>query len=126
MAMTPQAQAAWEALDAGIAARYVMERQTGGPSKYGKSSLRYHRAGKTLATLFEQEEGFHLLIILGAKEREKFEANRARFSAEIAAQVDAASTYHDGKWIYFPVCDAANLPDFFALLALKRRPQALL
>ena len=70
--MTPQAQQAYDALKAYIEENYpMMELQAGGPSKYGKTMLRYRRSG-SFCTLYEQEAGFHLLIVLGAKEREKF------------------------------------------------------
>ena len=77
--MTPQARQAYEELKAYIEENYpMMEVQEGGPSKYGKSMLRYRRSG-SFCTLYEQEAGFHLLIVLGAKEREKFEARAGEF-----------------------------------------------
>ena len=100
----------------------MMELQAGGPSKYGKTMLRYRRSG-SFCTLYEQEAGFHLLIVLGAKEREKFEARAGEFLPETLRQYEAATTFHDGKWIYFNVEDGSALEDYRKILAIKRRPK---
>lgn len=121
--MTPQARQAYEELRAYIEENYpMMEVQAGGPSKYGKSMLRYRRSG-SFCTLYEQEAGFHLLIVLGAKEREKFEARAGEFLPETLRQYEAATTFHDGKWVYFNVEDGSVLEDYKKILAIKRRPR---
>ena len=121
--MTPQARQAYEELRAYIEENYpMMEVQEGGPSKYGKSMLRYRRSG-SFCTLYEQEAGFHLLIMLGAKEREKFEARAGEFLPETLRQYEAATTFHDGKWVYFNVEDGSVLEDYKKILAIKRRPR---
>ena len=121
--MTPQARQAYEELKAYIEENYpMMEVQEGGPSKYGKSMLRYRRSG-SFCTLYEQEAGFHLLIVLGAKEREKFEARAGEFLPETLRQYEAATTFHDGKWVYFNVEDGSVLEDYKKILAIKRRPR---
>lgn len=122
--MTPQATQAYHALNAYIQERYPgMEVQTEGKTKYGLSTLRYRKSGRSFCALYEQEEGFTLLIVLGAKERAKFEAAFADFSPSIVQHYLDASTFHDGKWIWFPVENDAYLNDFQALLAIKRRPK---
>lgn len=121
--MTPQARQAYEELRAYIEENYpMMEVQEGGPSKYGKSMLRYRKSG-SFCTLYEQEAGFHLLIVLGAKEREKFEARAGEFLPETLRQYEAATTFHDGKWVYFNVEDGSVLEDYKKILAIKRRPR---
>ena len=121
--MTPQARQAYEELRAYIEENYpMMEVQESGPSKYGKSMLRYRRSG-SFCTLYEQEAGFHLLIVLGAKEREKFEARAGEFLPETLRQYEAATTFHDGKWVYFNVEDGSVLEDYKKILAIKRRPR---
>ena len=121
--MTPQARQAYEELKAYIEENYpMMEVQEGGPSKYGKSMLRYRRSG-SFCTLYEQEAGFHLLIVLGAKEREKFEARAGEFLPETLRQYEAATTFHDGKGVYFNVEDGSVLEDYKKILAIKRRPR---
>lgn len=121
--MTPQAQKAYDALKTYIEENYPMlETQTGGPDKYGKSMLRY-RKNRSFCTLFEQEAGFHLLIALGAKERAAFEAQRELYAPETLRQYEEATTYHDGKWILFPIEDDSALEDYKRILALKRKPR---
>ena len=69
--------------------------------------------------------GFHLLIVLGAKEREKFEARAGEFLPETLRQYEAATTFHDGKWVYFNVEDGSVLEDYKKILAIKRRPRPI-
>ena len=122
--MTPQAAQAYQALKEYIEVHYPgMEVQTEGKTKFGLSTLRYRKSGKSLCTFYEQEEGFTLLIVLGAKERTKFESVLVEFSPAIAAQYLAADTFHDGKWVWFPVNDDRHLDDFKRLLAIKRKPK---
>ena len=123
--MTPQAQQAYGALVAYIEKHYpMMEVQKGGANKYGKSMLRYRKNG-SFCTLYEQEMGFHLLIVLGAKEREKFEARAGEFSPEVLRQYEEATTFHDGKWVTFIVEDDSALEDYQKILAIKRRPRPI-
>ena len=122
--MTPQAAQAYQALKTYIENHYPgMEVQTEGKTKFGLSTLRYRKSGKSLCTFYEHEEGFTLLIVLGTKERTKFEAAQFDFSPAITAQYLAADTFHDGKWVWFPVNDDRHLDDFKRLLAIKRKPK---
>jgi hypothetical protein len=61
--------------------------------------------GKTLCTLYAKESVFGLLIIFGKQEREKFEANKEDYSAQIQRVYDESTTYHDGKWMMFQLED---------------------
>ena len=122
--MTPQAAQAYQALKDYIEIHYPgMEVQTEGKTKHGLSTLRYRKSGKSLCTFYEQEEGFTLLIILGAKERAGFEAAQVDYSPDITERYLAADTFHDGKWIWFPINDDRYLDDFKRLLAIKRKPK---
>lgn len=62
------------------------------------------------------------MIIFGKAEREKFESQRAEFSAFVQEQYDAATAYHDGKWLMLELEDMSLLDDIQKLLAIKRRP----
>ena len=122
--MTPQATEAYQALLDHIAQHYPgMDVQTEGKTKHGLSTLRYRKSGKSFCTFYEQEEGFTLLIVLGSKERAKFEAALGDYSPAIVQHYLDAATFHDGKWIWFPVQDSAHIEDFKRLLAIKRRPK---
>lgn len=122
--MTPQAAEAYQTLNAYIEEHYPgMEVQIEGKTKHGLNTLRYRKSGKSFCTFYEQEENFTLLIVLGAKERTKFEASFGEYSPEIVQQYLDADTFHDGKWIWFPIENSAYLEDFKKLLAIKRRPK---
>ena len=122
--MTPQATEAYLALKTYIEEHYPgMEVQTEGRTKHGLNTLRYRKSGKSFCALYEQIEGFVLLIVLGAKERAKFEAALGDYSPAIVQHYLDAATFHDGKWIWFPVETDAHLEDFKKLLAIKRRPK---
>ena len=122
--MTPQATEAYHAFKNYIEAHYPgMEVQTEGKTKFGSSTLRYRKSGKSLCTFYEKEDGFTLLIVLGAKERAKFEAAQNDYSSAVVQHYLAADTFHDGKWIGFPVNDDTHLEDFKKLLAIKRKPK---
>ena len=62
------------------------------------------------------------MVVLGAAEREKFELRRGEFSAACQREYDAATTYHDGKWLMLCPTDNSLWPDMERLLAIKRRP----
>ena len=62
------------------------------------------------------------VVILGKAEREKFEQDRANFSDSIVQAYDAATTYHDGKWLMIELQDERLFTDLKKLLYLKRKP----
>ena len=122
--MTPQVVQAYDALKGYIEEHYPnMDVQTEGKTKFGLSTLRYRKSGKSFCAFYEKEEGFTLLIVLGAKEREKFDAAQSAYSPIIVQQYLDADTFHDGKWIWFPVEDDTYLEDYKKLLAIKRKPK---
>lgn len=55
-------------------------------------------------------------------EREKFEQDRANFSDSIVQAYDAATTYHDGKWLMIELQDERLFTHLKKLLYLKRKP----
>lgn len=83
---------------------------------------KYRRGGKTLCTFYAKKDAAEILIILGKSEREKFDAQREIFSENILALYDAAKSYHDGKWLWIPLCAELSFDDIIAMLKIKRRP----
>jgi hypothetical protein len=88
----------------------------------GKGTVRFRRGGKTVLTLTEQEERIDFLIIFGEKERAGFEAARDRFSPRIQEIYDASRTYHDGKWVFFPVAEMSMLEEVKQVIVVKKKP----
>lgn len=62
------------------------------------------------------------MVIFGKAERNKFEVSRDEYSALMQANYDAATTYHDGKWIMIELSNIDLFDDIIRLLKVKRRP----
>lgn len=92
-----------------------------GGKKHGWS-LRYKK-GKSFCTLIPERYRFAILIVFGAKEREKFETIRDMISEETLKEYDNAKTYHDGKWLLLTVKSDAVVNDVEKLLSVKRKPK---
>jgi hypothetical protein len=58
----------------------------------------------------------------GEKERAGFEAARDRFSPRIQEIYDASRTYHDGKWVFFPVAEMSMLEEVKQVIVVKKKP----
>ena len=65
---------------------------------------------------------YEFMVILGKDERAKFEIQRGQFSNEVQMIYDAATTFHDGKWIMFELKDTKLFNDMERLLLIKRKP----
>lgn len=115
----------WEQVTNLIADRYpgvfVPEWLFGG-KKHGWN-LRYKKS-KSFCTLIPEFRRFMIQIVLGAAEREKTEAILQELTPQVSETYEAATTYHDGKWLFFPVDSDAVICDVERLLAVKRRPSA--
>lgn len=112
--------AAWKRFCAEIEARYETERLWSDGGKRWTYEYKYRRGGKTLCALYAKPDGFGLMLIFGRDERARVEAIRAELSAQTLATYDAATVYHDGKWVMFD--ETLPIPDLVRLLQIKRRP----
>lgn len=90
--------------------------------KYGVYECKFRRSGKTLCTLYIIENELVVLIIFGKGGREKFEADCRDFSPQLQQIFDAATTYHDGKWMYIKLLDSQLVPDITIMLVIKKKP----
>lgn len=121
--MGERSYALWTQISSLIAERYpsvfAPEWLFGG-KKYGWS-LRYKKS-KSFCTLIPEKNSLGLLIVFGADERAKVETIRQELSESILNAYDAATTYHDGKWLFLGITDEAMLSDVARLLAVKRKP----
>jgi hypothetical protein len=92
-----------------------------GGKKHGWS-LRYKK-GTSFCTFIPEKGRFNLLIVFGAKEREKVETVRQMLSARTQSAYDEATTYHDGKWLLLTVDADDVFSDIRHLLEVKRKPK---
>lgn len=107
-------------LIAEIESRYSLDKvwHTGG--KKWTYELKFRKGSKTICSLLFNEEALGFMVVFGKSEQAKFEARRGEFSPAIAEGFDAATAYHDGKWLLFDVQEAL-FADFMNLLRIKRR-----
>jgi hypothetical protein len=76
------------------------------PGKYYDiPCLKFRQGKKTVLSINIHEERYDFQIIFGKAEREKFESRRGEFPQYIQDIYDNSQTYHDGKWMMFPVTD---------------------
>ena len=92
-----------------------------GGKKHGWS-LRYKK-NKSFCTFIPEKNRFALLIVFGAKEREKVENIRDSLSTRTQMEYDKTTTYHDGKWVLLTINSDKVVEDVMNLLVIKRKPK---
>jgi hypothetical protein len=92
-----------------------------GGKKHGWG-LRFKKS-KSFCTLIPERNRLAILIVFGGAEREKAEAILSELDPHTRDAYTAATTYHDGKWLYLTVDHDAVLKDVEKLLTLKRKPK---
>ncbi len=110
-----------ENLTTSINDRYTLDTvwHTGG--KKWVYEKKFRKGSKTICSLLLNENTLGFMIIFGKAEQAHFEAQRDEFSSAIADSYDAATAYHDGKWLLFDAQEALFV-DFMKLLLIKRKP----
>lgn len=113
--------AKWDEICALITALYEIDAAWGDGGKKWNTEYKFRRGGKTLCALYARKDCFGFMMIFGKDEREKVEVIRDKLSPSTLAAYDAATVYHDGKWVMFD----ENIPteDTKILLAIKRKPK---
>lgn len=112
----------WQRLCQAVEQRYAIVPVWGPGGKKWIYEYKYRKGGRTLCALYAGERATGFMVILGAAEREKFEAERAFHSEFVLNAYDSATTYHDGKWIMFEPEGAACAEELARLLGIKRKP----
>ncbi len=92
-----------------------------GGKNYGWS-IRYRKSGKSLCTLFPEKGAFTILIVLGKKEAEQFEAHINKFSSGCVELFKSARQFYDGRWLWIRVLNKSDTADIKRLLIIKRKP----
>jgi len=90
-----------------------------GGKKHGWS-LRCKKS-RPLCTFVPEKGCFLLLIVFGAEERAKVEAMRDALPAWVRKAYDAATTYHDGKWLLLDMSAKDSVATASRLLTVKRK-----
>lgn len=111
----------FEKLIAEIESRYALDRVWHSAGKKWTYELKFRKGSKTICSLLFGEGVFGFMVIFGKPEQARFEAQCGNFSPVIVGAYDAATAYHDGKWLLFDAQEDC-FADFMKLLLIKRKP----
>jgi len=89
-------------------------------AKYGWT-IRYRKGGKTLCSLFPENGGFTVLVVLGKEESEKALAMTHELSSRIRTLLKNTEQSHDGRWLWIRLLTISDTSDIKKLLQIKRR-----
>jgi len=90
-----------------------------GGKNYGWN-LWYKKGGKALTTLYPQKDHFIAQVVLGKEQVEK--ALALELGEKVSRILQETPQFHDGRWLFIPVSDEADVQDVERLLLLKRKP----
>ena len=120
--LSEEALSLWDNLTAQIEESYDTDRLWNKGFGCWDVEYKYRRGGKTLCTLYAQQDEAIILITYGKAERDKFETIRDSLAPRIQKIYDDTETLHDGKWIWIPIDEELSFDDVAAMLKIKRRP----
>jgi len=83
--------------------------------KYGWT-IRYRKGGKTLCSLFPENGGFTVLIVLGKEESEKALSMTHELSSRIRTLLTDTKQLHDGRWLWIRLLKTRDASDVKKLL----------
>lgn len=93
---------------------------------YGKKygwTIRYRKSGKTLCSLFPEQDAFTTLVVLGKKEAEKALSVLDEFNSGVRSLLEGTEQLRDGRWLWIRVLTTEDANDIKTLLSVKRRPR---
>ena len=92
---------------------------TYGGKNYGWN-LWYRKSGKSLASLYPQENAFIAQVVLGREQVEK--ALTLPLGENVRRVVHETPSLHDGRWLFIKITTETDVTDVEQLLLLKKRP----
>ncbi len=110
-----------EKLASEIEARYSLDKVWHSGGKKWVYELKYRKGSKTICALLFKEGVLGFMVIFGKQEQAYFEEQRGEYSPPIIEVFEAATPYHDGKWLFFEAKESL-FADFMKLLLIKRKP----
>jgi len=123
-ALLGDSASAWEKLIGYVRFHYEMDENwvEGKPTHKHYNNLFVKRSGKALLSLHLRDGFFLVCVVLGGKEREKFDEQRAEFGEAVRNLYDSSDSLHDGMWLGFEVRDDSLIDDIIRLVQIKRKP----
>lgn len=114
-------QPLWERLTQFISDHYQMPGVLSfGGKKYGWN-VWYRKSGKTLVSLYPQQEYFVAQIVLGRDQAAQ--ALKLEFGENVRQVIEDAPQLHDGRWLFIKVRSEKDVEDVEQLLQIKKRPR---
>ena len=89
---------------------------------YDVDCLKFRQGRKTILSINIYEDRYDFQIIFGKNERDIFELRRSEFSQYLQDIYDNSNTFHDGKWMMFPVDNLDSLEAIKPLIMIKKKP----
>lgn len=93
-------------------------------AKYGWT-VRYRKSGRTLCSLFPEQGGFSVLIVLGGRESEEALSIRDELSSRIYEILEKSKQLRDGRWLWIRLTTTSGTDDIKKLLRIKRKPKKI-
>jgi hypothetical protein len=84
--------------------------------------LRYKKS-KSFCTLIPEKGRLVVMIVFGAQERAKVEEILSDLVSHAREDYEAATTYHDGKWMTLTIDSDEVFDDVKRFLYIKRKPK---
>ena len=111
----------WEKLTQFISDNYQMPGELNfGGKNYGWN-VWYRRSGKTLVSLYPQQEYFVAQIVLGKDQVEKI--IQLKLGKNVRTVFEETPQLHDGRWLFIKVRTEKDVKDIQELLQVKKRPR---
>ena len=92
---------------------------TYGGKNYGWN-LWYRKSGRSLVSLYPQENAFIAQVVLGREQVEK--ALSLSLGENVGRVLHETPSLHDGRWLFIKITTETDLVDVEQLLMLKKRP----
>jgi hypothetical protein len=110
----------WERLVTFIQDTYQMPGELSfGGKNYGWN-LWYRKSGKSLVSLFPQQNCVVAQVVLGKDQVAK--AMQLSLGEKVGKRLRETPQLHDGKWLFIPVDSEQDAQDIEQLLLVKKRP----
>ena len=114
-------RALWQALTQFIADNYPIPGEWNfGGKNYGWN-VWYRKSGKTLVTLYPQQNSFVVQIVLGKDQVEQ--ALGLKLGKNVGTLLRETPQLHDGRWLFVKVKIKQDVKDIQQLIQVKRRPK---
>jgi hypothetical protein len=111
----------WQALTQFIADNYpIPGKWNFGGKNYGWN-VWYRKSGKTLVTLYPQQNSFVAQIVLGKDQVEQ--ALGLKLGKNVRTLLRETPQLHDGRWLFIQVKTKKDVKDIQQLIQVKRRPK---